>query len=282
AFGGSSRVFRGQYDTGQVAVKVIATARELSCQESKTKLKRFYGEAIIWRHLRHPNITAFYGVDTSLFALCLISEWMPLGTIAQTLSRKPDMNRIKLLVDIANGLGYLHALDIVHADVKSANVLVNDQHIASLIDFGIATLSTDAAVTFTSMTSTTGTTRWAAPEILDPELVGRKESKFTSECDIYSLSMTMWEVFTGLPPFHHCNNDGTVIHKVMSQKRPTFPPRSVALSVGLTDTIWALMENCWDHNPSRRPVINDVLSVLLSEDSQSEVHPPTWPLELPS
>ncbi|EMD33439.1 hypothetical protein CERSUDRAFT_57040, partial [Gelatoporia subvermispora B] len=244
-------------------------------------LQRFHGEAIIWRHLRHPNITTFYGVDNSLFGLGLISEWMTLGTISQFLSRNPRNNRIKLLQDVANGLAYLHTLDIVHADMKSANILVNNEHIACLIDFGIATLSTDAAVAFTSTISTTGTTRWTAPEILNPELVKRSTSKFTSECDIYSLSMTMWEVFTGRLPFHEYDNDGTVIFKTLSQKRPNCPPPPAALSVGLVDTIWALMENCWDHDSSRRPDINHVLSILSSEDSRSENCPSTWPLELP-
>ncbi|EMD31999.1 hypothetical protein CERSUDRAFT_88608 [Gelatoporia subvermispora B] len=140
AFGGSSRVYQGQYDNTHVAVKVIATSRE--SQFDTSVVKRFFREAVIWRHLRHRNITAFYGVDTSVFSLCLVSEWMPLGTVSQFLTSRPRTNRTKLLQDVAHGLAYLHALDIVHADVKSANVLVDDQHNAKLIDSGIATIST--------------------------------------------------------------------------------------------------------------------------------------------
>ncbi|EMD32003.1 hypothetical protein CERSUDRAFT_127140 [Gelatoporia subvermispora B] len=266
ACGASSRVFRGILrGKGRVAIKTMLTARE--ARSAQSTMKNFYKEAVIWKHLQHRNIAKFHGVTASS-SFSLISEWMPLGTV-----------RDFLLQDIANGLAYLHSLGIIHADVKSGNALVNRQHVVKLIDFRIATLTVDGAAPSTSTTASNWTTRWAAPELLYPELIGRERSKYSLECDIFSLSMTMWELFTGLVPFYK-DNDGVVIRKVTSNIRPSYPPRSVALSVGLTDTVWALMERCWDQDPLQRPDINEVLGVLSLEDSQSEKHPLTWPLSL--
>ncbi|EMD31969.1 hypothetical protein CERSUDRAFT_59253 [Gelatoporia subvermispora B] len=279
AFGGSSRVFRGKLDEKDVALKVVVSSREFGCDPRI--VKRVLREAMIWRHLRHRNIATFHGVDVSLYPLCLVSEWVPLGTVSQYLFKNPRSNRTKLVRDIADGLAYLHALEIVHADLKAANVLVNKEHVASLIDFGIATLITDLGTSFTPTTPMTGTIRWAAPEVLDPEQFGLPDiSRFTKASDIYSLSMTMWEVFTGHVPFHNFQNDGQVIRKITRGVRPARPPHSVTSTVGLTDSMWTLMESCWSEDCSRRPEITDVLSVVQGEDLSTDQGPLSWPLEL--
>ena len=62
-----------------------------------TYLQEFCKEAVIWKHLHHPNITHFYGINTVLFPLCLVSEWMPLGTVISYLQKQPGSNHIDLV-----------------------------------------------------------------------------------------------------------------------------------------------------------------------------------------
>ncbi|EMD31962.1 hypothetical protein CERSUDRAFT_59360 [Gelatoporia subvermispora B] len=241
---------------------------------------------VSWRHLRHPNIVRYYGVAIFEHRLCIVSEWLQCGTLRHYLVHRPEANRIKLVrlhsfqMSNSRGLAYLHSLGVVHADVRATHIMIDGMNIARLINFGLATLPMDDQADLTPTSPMTLAIRWAAPELLDPESFGINESTCTPKCDVYSFSMTMWEVFTGLIPFHECRYDGIVILGVMSGVRPDRPSTSDALSIGLNDAMWALMEKCWSHNPSQRPDIDGVLAVLMSQDVEPEYRPSSWPLVL--
>lgn len=113
-----------------------------SCYGLLTIHQKFYHEAIMWRHLQHPHIVPFLGVAGSHeSAFTLVSEWMPHGTIAAFLQRRPTENRLVYvrfksniqsimtnlrfpqIRDIIRGLRYLHMLGIIHGDLKSVRCL---------------------------------------------------------------------------------------------------------------------------------------------------------------
>ena len=102
-----------------------------------TLCKPFYGEAVVWKRLKHPNVVPFLGVTTT--PLQLVSRWMPNGTITEYVKAKPHVNRISLvrmpptavrssklnpfkLLDVAEGLNYLHTCHMVHGDLKGVSV----------------------------------------------------------------------------------------------------------------------------------------------------------------
>ncbi|EMD31961.1 hypothetical protein CERSUDRAFT_127117 [Gelatoporia subvermispora B] len=204
---------------------------------------------------------------------------MPLGTVDKYLRGRRQANRVKLLQQVAQGLEYLHTLKIVHGDLKAKNIVIDGNGNARLIDFGIAVLATDIGPAFTSTTSS-GTVHWAAQEVLNPAYIGNDKAKFTLRSDVHSLAMTMWEVFTGHVPFYEYLNIAAVIACITSNIRPRRPPEYLALCVGLNDTMWAIMEDAWGHDPTYRPKICVILDVLLTQDSQTDNYPATWPLQL--
>ncbi|OCH91151.1 kinase-like protein [Obba rivulosa] len=129
--GGFADVYLGICRGEEVALKVWRIRDEEA-------MKDFCKEAVVLNSLRHENITSFYGVETNLFPLCLVCEWMPFGTIVSYLKNQPSANRLTLLVDIVAGLSDLHNMDIIHGDLKGSNILINGQHRACLCDFGLA------------------------------------------------------------------------------------------------------------------------------------------------
>ncbi|KAF9789172.1 kinase-like domain-containing protein, partial [Thelephora terrestris] len=93
-------------------------------------------EAVVWKHLSHPNIVPFKGV--TFRPLQLVSEWMPCGEIKEYIKENPQANLLSLLLGIAKGLNYLHSRNIIHGDLKGANIVVDTTGNAQILDFSLA------------------------------------------------------------------------------------------------------------------------------------------------
>ncbi|OCH92031.1 kinase-like protein [Obba rivulosa] len=253
-------------------------------EQPSEELRQFYREAIVWRYLRHPNIVPFHGIDRATclpHSAALVSDWMHHGTLLDYLAIHTVADRLKLAIDMAEGLRYLHEMNILHGDLKSANILVSKQHKACLTDFGLAEYYSDV---FSADYSEAFSVRWAAPERLDPENYGLTSSRASKQSDVYALSMTIWETFTGRTPIHsYAKNIAKVPHSILSGDRPRRPPQATKL--GLSDELWALMEACWHADPQSRPDIAAVVACLgyelwrRDEDSVGNA-PDEWPLAM--
>ena len=108
-----------------------------------------------------------------------------------------------------------------------------------------------------------GTTRWMSPELLE-------DSQHTVHSDCYALGMVIYEVLSGLVPFHPQQGDPAVVKKVLDGERPERPQGGEGR--WFKDEIWDLLERCWKHEPSDRPSAQDVLECL---DIASEWEPPS-------
>jgi len=150
--------------------------------------------------------------------------------------------------------------------VLQPSILVDNTGHARLTDFDLAAVLTPELGS-TKSTTDSHAVRWAAPEVLDNELSVSKKS------DVFSFAMVVVEVWTcnlippdvtthwhkifaGEVPFHDIRPT-TVAVGVLSGNRPGRP-----MHPSLTDDIWNLIEQCWDHDPQRRPDISDVTSYL--------------------
>ncbi|TFK43199.1 hypothetical protein BDQ12DRAFT_168524 [Crucibulum laeve] len=184
--GGFADIYRGSYRGKDVALKRIRIF-----QDRQKIHKNFCREALIWRHLRHPHVLPFIGVDSSTFQpfLCMISPWMQHGTIMKHLEENGSMNISNRLFEVALGLEYLHSQNIVHGDLRGGNILINDEWQACLAGFGLTIVS---EVTFTSHTH--GSIRWMAPELHYPKLFNLFRSVRTSASDTYSFACVCLEV----------------------------------------------------------------------------------------
>ncbi|KAF8996204.1 kinase-like domain-containing protein [Cyathus striatus] len=230
-------------------------------------LKAFSKEGILWGHLCHENVLPFYGiyhlVDT-FGRICLTSPWMERGNINEHLKRNPDVNRTLLVLDTIEGISYLHANEVIHGDLKGANILITPGGRACLADFGLSTVVDAEILRWTSLESSAsigGTVRWTAPELMDPE---NENARPTTASDIYAFSCVCYEIFTGTNPFYEIVRDPAVMLKVMRGERPSLPAQNSlpCRRWGLTTRVWALMEKCWQQNAAKRPTASTIIETI--------------------
>jgi len=259
ASGSFADVWQGRYGDSDVALKSI---RVSGTDNVKKIMESFCKEAIVWRHLSHPNVIPFLGIDTTLFRLCMVSLWAVHGNIRTFLRNNPRADRSSLILDIAHGLEYLHSNDITHGDLKGANILIDHDFRACLSDFGLTRIvyNDDTISSVTARTAASGSVRWMAPEILDPERFGIQSSVAMSESDIHSFGMVMWEVYTNRNPFDGIRIDAAVIYQIIAGTRPKLEPATIRTDffAGVSQ----IMEACWQPDWRERPDISVVVSRL--------------------
>ncbi|KAJ7903169.1 kinase-like domain-containing protein [Mycena leptocephala] len=267
AGGGYADIWKGTIENETVCLKVLRVF--LSDLDRPKLFKSFTNEVLIWRQLRHPNILPLLGINMNEFypSFSLISPWLAQGDILGFLQTNPNHDRIRSIVEVSEGLKYLHERtpSIVHGDIRGANILVKDDGVCCLADFGIAVFAErHVSWTISSTSSIRGAVRWLAPELLDPE----HQPKPSATRDIYSLGCTIYEIYTGNPPFAHIPNDLVVRSAVLAASRPSRPRDLEKL---IPEFVWDLTQKCWLHEPSSRPTIKLVLDTLLDGQSASSV-----------
>ncbi|KAF9448630.1 kinase-like protein, partial [Macrolepiota fuliginosa MF-IS2] len=243
-------VYREYYGGQYLCLRVLRVY-----EDSKDRfLRRYSKEMILWDQAEHPNILPFYGIcylgNGPLKQICLVSPWMENGNIVTYLRNHSSIPRRLLTYDVAHGLEYLHNKNIIHSNLKGANILVNSMGRDCIADFGLSLIQADKM--FSSKVTTTATFRctyhWAAPELFedDPQL--------TKESDVWAMGCVFYEIFTGLLPFNECSGNAQIIHKLMKGVLP----------VVLDASQWAhkprrnLMHRCWAGNPGERPTCQQI------------------------
>ncbi|KAL5991412.1 hypothetical protein ACLOJK_012321 [Asimina triloba] len=184
--GGAGKVYLGKLPSGQhVAIKRI---------QRKKKLGEFYREVEILAKLRHRNLTTLLGYCLQDNEHVLVCEYMPGGNLSRALYHG-DMTwrrRVEIAVDIAEGLTYLHEFPdgpVVHRDVKPTNVLLNDQGLAKLSDFGVSKIL-PPEMTHVSTAEIKGTRGYVDPECF---AVGH----VSEASDVYSFGIVLLELISG-------------------------------------------------------------------------------------
>ncbi|KAF5353499.1 hypothetical protein D9756_008127 [Leucocoprinus leucothites] len=120
AWGGFGDIHRGWFRGESLCLKVVRTFKR-SEKDAMLKHQIFVKEAMLWGQLHHPNIAPFYGIyhlDESRGRICLVSPWMERGSLIDYLNANPLVTRMPFVLDIAQGLDYLHNENIVHGDLK--------------------------------------------------------------------------------------------------------------------------------------------------------------------
>ncbi|THU98418.1 kinase-like protein, partial [Dendrothele bispora CBS 962.96] len=225
-------------------------------------------EVTIWKSLNHRNILPFVGVSLKLFtpSFCMVSPWMNNGHVMSFLKKRPDYNRLTVIYEVVEGVNYLHSLDppVVHGDIKGSNILVTDDCVCCLADFGLAAVSESHAFSTTS-TNPGGTTRWLPPECFLPNQY--------PDCpklarDIYSFGCTVLEIISGREPFSQpWLTDVAVMTAVVRGERPQRPEGNP----WCTDTLWTLIERCWAQEAVSRPSARHIVDFMREYGNTAQI-----------
>jgi len=210
---------------------------------------------VMW-DLKHDNIVRYIGTAKSRRYLFIILEYVTGGSIAGMIAQFGPFSE-KLLrrftLHITRGLEYLHSRGIIHRDIKGANILVSDQGIAKLADFGcskqlvgMCTQSASSAVEEESLKMIRGSVPWMAPEVI-------KQSGHGRSSDIWSLGATVIEMATGKPPWPEFSNNLAALFHVATSQQP--PPVPVQASVACAE----MLSRCLVIDPAERATAAELL-----------------------
>ncbi|KAJ7141857.1 kinase-like domain-containing protein [Mycena crocata] len=251
--GGFGDIYRASYENQTVALKSMR--HFLRGGELRRVRWEFCREALVWKDLHHPHILTFLGIDRESFpsTLCMVSPWMEHGTVLTYLHDHGHANVDKLLFEIAQGLQYLHSHNVVHGDLRGANILINQDWSACLADFGLSVFSD--ATTHTS--NRAGSIYWMSPELIAPERFGYRFAR-TPASDVYAFGCVCIELYTGRPPFSELSEAAALL-SIINGERPRRPSGTPAMS----DSLWRHLTAYWQHNPTARPVTELVVQNMV-------------------
>jgi serine/threonine protein kinase len=156
---------------------------------------RFFREARMAAGLSHPNVVGVYDVGEEDGLPYIVMEYVDGDTLAELMARTSPMEpdrAVDLLLQICAGLEHAHAAGLVHRDIKPQNLLVRNDGVAKIADFGIA--RTLQATQLTQAGTVLGTAAYLAPE----QAAGERA---TAAADIYSLGAVAYELLSGRPPY---------------------------------------------------------------------------------
>jgi serine/threonine-protein kinase len=194
---------------------------------------RFLREIKLLATLDHPNIAALRNALTLDNQLVMIMEYVEGATLASRLQQGPipPADAVNYAEQLLSALSYAHHLNVIHRDVKPANMMLTPQGVVKLMDFGIARPNNEAGMTVTG--TTLGSLNYMSPEQVRGEPVDPRS-------DLYSLGVSLYEMVTGQLPFRGHSN-----YSVMSAHLQELPPPPITvrpdLPKGINDIILMAM-----------------------------------------
>ncbi|TSL97346.1 BDNF/NT-3 growth factors receptor [Bagarius yarrelli] len=244
-------------------------------EASENARKDFHREAELLTNLQHEHIVTFYGVCVESDPLIMVFEYMKHGDLNKFLrAHGPDAvlmadgqvqqqaeltqsQMLHIAQQIAAGMVYLASQHFVHRDLATRNCLVGENLLVKIGDFGMSrdVYSTDY---YRVGGHTMLPIRWMPPESI-------MYRKFTTESDVWSLGVVLWEIFTyGKQPWYQLSNNEVI--ECITQGRVLQRPRTCLKEV------YDLMLGCWQREPHSRLNIREIHSLLLNLAKASPVY----------
>ncbi|MCJ1476933.1 ATP binding [Lambiella insularis] len=244
--------------TGELmAVKQVEMPSKSNSDIDKRKqvmvaaLKR---EIDLLRDLQHPHIVQYLGSNCDEEHFNIFLEYVPGGSVAAMLNTYGQLKEplIRNFVrQILDGLSYLHGQDIIHRDIKGANVLVDNKGNIKISDFGISKRVEASALLHPAKgghihrPSLQGSVFWMAPEVV-------KQTSYTRKADIWSLGCLIVEMFTGTHPFPNCSQLQAIFQIGGSGAKPTTPENA-------SEEGKAFLKQTFEIDHEKRPSADELL-----------------------
>ncbi|KAL4433230.1 hypothetical protein ABPG77_003278 [Micractinium sp. CCAP 211/92] len=272
--GGSfGKVYLGTWKETQVAVKLLVQEPGFHGEVADLELpadvaRRLQKEAGVMSGLRHPHLVTFLGLCT--MPPCILTEYCTRGSLLTVLRRASRDRiqaaeltwklRLRMALDAGLAMLYLHTRtpSIIHRDIKSPNLLVDEAWRVKVSDFNLSKILLEHdAVKSASLGASNPI--WLAPEVLRGE-------KATAASDVFSFALVLFELLTWQLPWADVPTY-TVTHIVINGGRPEVPPwqqlpgPDTAKFVGLSSYV-RLMRECWQQRPEDRPTFAEIVPRL--------------------
>lgn len=236
-------------------------------------LKEFASEVRMLSKLQHPNVIKYVGFTTNPHCL-IIQEFAPNGDLRSYLEAQKKQHlallanaedtsslpsgpltleqQVTMGLDIARGMEYLHGRtpSVLHRDLKTPNLLVDENLRIKITDFGLAREKDTTIEGKTGLMTVCGTPLWTAPEILKGQL-------YNEAADVYSFSLCLWEVWAMTIPFHELGLGPmeVLLQVVNDDRRPTMPEEIPPLFADL-------VARCWATDARERPMFPAIVAEL--------------------
>jgi eukaryotic-like serine/threonine-protein kinase len=199
-------------------------------------MKRFVHELRYSRKITHKNVIRIYDFLYIQGNYAISMEYFPSHTLgSEIVNDKPlELKRaIQFAIDICTGMTVAHHVGIVHRDLKPANVLINQEGLLKIVDFGVAAAHREGDTQLTKTGYVIGSPKYMAPE----QILGKKVDE---RADIYALGVMLYETLTGVPPYSRGDHMSVMYQHVQGKARvaqeinPALPP-------GLSDLVMKAM-----------------------------------------
>jgi serine/threonine-protein kinase len=179
-------------------------------------MKRFVHELRYSRKITHRNVIRIYDFLNLQGSYAISMEYFPSHTLSGELPDNQPMEVGKALGfsrDIATGMAVAHQAGVIHRDLKPANLLVNNEGLLKIVDFGVAAAASSGDTQLTKTGYVIGSPKYMAPE----QILGKKVDE---TADIYSVGVIMYEMVTGIPPYSRGDHMSVMYQHVQGKAKP--------------------------------------------------------------
>ncbi|XP_059286011.1 LEAF RUST 10 DISEASE-RESISTANCE LOCUS RECEPTOR-LIKE PROTEIN KINASE-like 1.2 isoform X2 [Lycium ferocissimum] len=265
--GGYGTVYKGKLRDGRVVA--VKRLYENNCK----RVEQFINEIDILTRLHHPNLVTLYGCTSRHSReLLLVYEYIPNGTVADHLyggdstPRSLSWNtRMKIAIETANALAYLHASDVIHRDVKTNNILLDNNFCVKVADFGLSRL-------FPTDVTHVSTAPQGTPGYVDPEY--HQCYQLTDKSDVYSFGVVLIELISSLPAVDICrhryeiNLSNMAINKIQGNALHELVDSNLGFETddkvrSMITAVAELAFQCLQSDGDMRPSMQEVVEALL-------------------
>jgi len=249
--GSFGEVFKGKCRGQTVAIKILDKQKL-----SDKQMREFEREVILISKYTHPNIVQFMGACFIPEQMMIITEFIPRGDLEDMLADETIKlsypTRMRMAKGAAKGMNWLHLSEhtFIHRDLKTKNLLVGENNIIKICDFGLSQVKTSPdALLQDPPNGAKGTPIWMAPEILTNQ-------RFNEKCDVYSFGLILWCLLTRKEPYEEYEDLETFRNDICYKHvRPRIPNDCL-------QSLRNLIERCWHHEPQERPTFQQIITEL--------------------